>query len=171
MGQMQTISIRIPDEDFQWLLALQEPGAKTPSEKLRALVAQVRQQDMAKNDPDICSARMRSMAQPFIEAITSLERKTRVHSEVVSVVAERAPQLMATLVSSQLSSKQPEKEAKEVEAILVQQCFLLFKALLRSAVTSTPATYDNNVLDLYLPDIIELANIIANKKGKEIQNG
>ena len=34
MAQMQTLSIRLPDEDFQWLLSARPETGKTPSEKL-----------------------------------------------------------------------------------------------------------------------------------------
>lgn len=171
MGQMQTISIRIPDEDFQWLLALQEPGAKTPSEKLRALLAKVRQQETGLSDPELCSTWMRGLTQAFVDSVAALERKARVHSDLIGAVAECAPQIMATLASSRLTEQRAEKDAIEAEAVLTQQCFRLFAALLRTAVTSTPSTYDKKVLDRYLPDIIELASIISTRKGKELQNG
>lgn len=169
MGQMQTLSIRMPDEDFQWLLALQEPGARTPSEKLRALLAKARAQEAGMADPELCSAWMRSLAQPFVDSVGAVERKHRLHSYAVGVVAEKIPQIMATLASSRLSGSAT--DAIETEAVLMQQCFQLFSALLRTAVTATPSTYDKNVLDRYLPDIIELAGIISTRKEKELQNG
>lgn len=171
MAQMQTISIRIPDEDFQWLLKLQEPGAKTPSERLRALLARARQQETGMSDPELCSAWMRGLAQPFVDSIAALERKSKIHSDIVSAVAERVPQIMATLASARAAGNDAEKDATEAEATLTQQSFLLLTALLRTAVTSSPSTYDKKVLDRYLPDIIELASIISTRKGKELQNG
>jgi len=56
MAQMQTLSIRIPDEDFQWLSSLQEADAKTPSEKLRALLARIRKQEAGMTSPELCAA-------------------------------------------------------------------------------------------------------------------
>lgn len=171
MAQMQTISIRVPDEDFQWLLSLQQPSAKTPSEKLRALLSNARQQEAGMTNPELCSTWMRALAQPFMDAVTAFERKQKIHSDLVGAVSEWVPQIMATLVSSRLGGKRLQEEAVEVEAVLAQQCFRLLTTLLRAAITSVPATYDKEVLDRYLPDIIEIAAIISTRKGKELKNG
>lgn len=167
MAQMQTISIRIPDEDFHWLLTLQEPGAKTPSERLRALLAKVRQQEAGMADPELCSAWMRELAQPFIDSVSALERRQQRHSEVLRAISERIPQIMATLVSSRLPADAGDGAAIAAEALLTRQCMQLFATLLRSAVTTTPPTYDKDVLSTHLPDIIELAGIISTRSGKE----
>lgn len=171
MAQMQTISIRIPDEDFQWLLALQEPGAKTPSERLRALLARARQQEAGMSDPELCSAWMRGLVQPLVDSVAALERRHARHSEVVSAIAERVPQIMATLASSRMPGDGGPDAPVGIEALLTRQCMQLFTTLLRTAVTSTPPTYDRNVLNAHLPDIIELAGIISTRLGKESSNG
>ena len=170
MAHMQSISIRVPDEDFQWLLSLDEAGAKTPSEKLRALLARSRQQEAGMENPETCSAWLRALIQPFVDSISALERKQKSHSDLVSAVSESVPQIMATLASSRLSASDAPREAIEIEAVLAQQCFRLLTTLLRAAVTSVPAAYDKDVLDRYLPDIIEIAEIISTRKGKELKN-
>ncbi|MDG4595180.1 MAG: hypothetical protein P9F75_05740 [Candidatus Contendobacter sp.] len=171
MAQMQTLSIRIPDEDFQWLSSLQEADAKTPSEKLRALLARIRKQEAGMTSPEMCAAWMRTLARPFLDTVSVHERKHKIHSDLVSLVSESAPRIMATLISTRLSEDASQEEALDVEAVLAQQCFRLLTSLLRAAVTTHPATYDEDVLDRYLPDIIEIADIIATRKGKELNNG
>lgn len=166
MAQMQTVSIRVPDDDFQWLLSLEDPTARTPSEKLRALLAKARAQETEISHPELCSSWMRALAQPFVETISAHERKQKYHSDVISAVSEWIPQIMATLVSSRLSVKHAADEAVEIEAILAQQCFRLFTTLLRAAITSVPATYDKTVLDRHITDILEIAEIISTKKGR-----
>ena len=44
MAAMQTVSARIPIDELQWLATLEVQGANTPSDKLRALVTQLRRQ-------------------------------------------------------------------------------------------------------------------------------
>ncbi|HRD65072.1 MAG TPA: hypothetical protein PKY50_02870 [Candidatus Competibacter sp.] len=171
MAQMQTLSIRIPDEDFQWLSSLQEADAKTPSEKLRALLARIRKQEAGMTSPELCAAWMQALARPFADTVSVYERQHKIHSDLVGLVSEWIPRIMATLVSARLSEGASQKEALDVEAVLAQQCFRLFASLLRAAVTTHPATYDEGVLDRYLPDIIEIADIIATRKRKELNNG
>lgn len=171
MAQMQTISIRMPDEDFQWLLAQQEEGAKTPSEKLRALLAKARRQEAGMASHEACAAWMRGLAQPLVDDLAALERREKAHSDVVGGVAEWVPQLMATLISARPDGEPTLAQAAEMEAVLAQQCFRMLTGILRAAITSVPATYDKTVLDRYLPDIIEISEIISTRKGKELQNG
>lgn len=171
MAQMQTVSIRIPDEDFQWLLSRHESGARTPSEKLRALLARTRQQETGLSSPEACSAWVRSLMQPLVDEIGAHERKHRCHSDLIAAVAESVPQIMATLMAFRLSEEHAIEDATEAEAALARQCFRLLTMMLRLAVTSVPTTYDKNVLDGYLQDIIELADIISTRKGKESNHG
>ncbi|HEX8962589.1 MAG TPA: hypothetical protein VF801_06255 [Rhodocyclaceae bacterium] len=171
MAQMQTVSIRMPDEDFQWLLSLQDKGAKTPSEKLRALLTWARQQEAGMADPALCAMWMRSMVQPLVQGVAAFERGRKDHSDVVAAALEWTPQIMATLVSSRLAEGCKPADAVELEAVLGQQCFRLLIALLRAAVTSMPAVYDPGSLERHLPDVVEIAEIISNRKRKESENG
>ena len=169
MTQMQTISVRISDDDFQWLLSLPEPGAKTPSEKLRALVAKAREQDGG--DYKRCAGWMRGLTQPFTEAVADVDHRYGMHSDLVAAVAEAVPQIMAIMITERPEGAHANEKAVEVEAALASERFRLFSGLLRSAITSTPATYDKQVLDDYLPDILEIAEILSTRKEREPKNG
>ena len=123
--------------------------------------------------PETCAAWMRSLIQTFIDSVSALERSQKTHSDLVGAVAEWAPQIMATLAVSRLSERgqaDAAREAVDVEAVLAQQSFRLLTTLLRTAVTRVPPVYDPGVMDRYLPDIIEIAEIIATRKGKEADN-
>ena len=52
MAQIQTASIRRPDEDFQWLLSLEESNARMSSEKSRALRQRPRREQSECHDAD-----------------------------------------------------------------------------------------------------------------------
>ncbi|MFY9260131.1 MAG: hypothetical protein WAO71_06415 [Gallionella sp.] len=171
MAQMQTISIRIPDDDFQWLLSVAEAKAKTPSEKLRYLLSRAREQEAGRVDYRRCATWMRELAQPFADGVGDVERQHKIHSDLVAAVCEHVPQIMSTLVSEHPAAESDESKMREVEAQLAQQCFRLLTAILRIGVTSSPATYDKQVLNPYLDDIIEIATIISTRKNKEVSNG
>ena len=171
MAQMQTISIRIPDDDFQWLLSMAEPGARTPSEKLRALVTRAREQGAGLSDYRRCAAWMRELVQPFTEAVADVERKHKIHSVLLATISEHVPQIMATLISEAPAGAQDLEKAREAEALLAQQTFRLLAALLRAGVTSNPLTYNQQVFGSQLDDILEIAAIISTRKEKEPTNG
>jgi len=181
MAQMQTVSIRLPDEDFQWLLSAQEGAGKTPSEKLRMLVARVRQQESGLSNPDVCAEWMRSLVQPMMNAVATWERQHKEHSELMSAVLDTVPRIMAIVLSGQRQPPGPREsgdggermacDLHEIEAALAQQSFRLLTSLLRAAVTTNPAVYDKEAIDRYLPDILEITEIISTRKDKERKNG
>ncbi len=47
---MQTVSVRIPEDDLAWLVELQLPDATSPSDKIRALIADARRRGKGAND-------------------------------------------------------------------------------------------------------------------------
>jgi hypothetical protein len=172
MAQMQTVSIRLPDEDFQWLLSTQEAAGKTPSEKLRALVLRVRQQESGLADPDTCSEWLRSLIQPTASAVATWERKRKEHSDIMSAALEIVPRIMSLLISARPGGgEEGDGGWRGIEADLAQQCFRLLATLLRAAVTSVPVVYDRESIERYLPGIVEITEIITSQREKERKNG
>lgn len=174
MAQMQTVSIRLPDEDFHWLLSTQEAAGKTPSEKLRGLVTRVRQQESGLNDPEVCAEWARGLVQPLSNAVAAWERRHKAHSDILSAVLDVVPKIMVILVSSRPGAEEgasEEESLREIEAALSQQCFRLFATLLRAAVTSVPAVYEKEAIERYLPEIVEITDIIVTRREKERKNG
>lgn len=170
MAQMQTVSIRLPDDDYQWLLSLEEGSAKTPSEKLRALVQRTRQQEAGLHDPERCSAWMRSLVQPATDALSAIERHQQRHSDLLTAVLEHVPQIMAAILAARLPADSV-RECAETEALVAQRCFRLFSAVLRGAVTSNPAAFNGDSYERHMPDIMELAQIISSRRRKETNHG
>ena len=72
--QMQTVSARLPSEDLQWLSALELPGAVTPSDKLRALIAQIRKQHEGALDYSACLAWLRDLLSSFVIELRGIEQ-------------------------------------------------------------------------------------------------
>jgi hypothetical protein len=167
---MQTLSVRISSEDLQWLSSLQIAGAATPSDKLRALIAQMRKQDEGTMDYTACVAWLRELLGPFVLSLREVENRHRLHSDAINTVIEWVPQIMATLLAERRFGKDAAGHAKDVEAALVQRCFQLFATLMRLGVTPTAECYDPHVIERHLPKVIELANLISadRKLRKEI---
>src|SRR5262245_34581835 len=97
--QMQTLSARIPTEDMEWLIGLDVHGAATPSDKHRPLIGQMRRQYEGTLDYQRGLGWLRDLVAPFVTAIRTVEHENRMHSEVLTLVAEALPQIMATLLS------------------------------------------------------------------------
>ena|SRR5438105_15824075 len=159
--QMQTLSARIPTEDLEWLVGLQIQGAVSPSDKLRSLIGQLRRQDEGSLDFQRSLAWLRDLVAPFISAIRTLEHHSRMHSEVLTIVAEALPQIMATLLSERGLTSDAAKRAIEVEEIVVQRCLQMLTSILRLAVTRDAACYNPKVIDMHMGSVLEIAEIVA----------
>jgi len=159
--QMQTLSARIPSEDMEWLAGLDIQGAVSPSDKLRALIGQMRRQYEGTLDYQGSLSWLRDLVAPFVTAIRALEHQNRMHSEALTLVAEALPQIMATLLSERGLATDAKRRAIEVEEIVVQRCFQLLTSIMRLAVTREAACYNPAVIDTHVGSVLEIAEIVA----------
>ena len=164
--QMHTLSARVPTEDLEWLASLEMQGASSPSEKLRALITQMRKQHQGSLDYAAGVAWMRELASSFVTQLRAAEHRSRMHSEAVALIAESLPALMATLMSERSFPKDAKNRLIEVEDVLVQRSFHLLVALLRLAVTQQPNCYDPAVVSRYADQAIELAEVVGTLRNK-----
>jgi hypothetical protein len=164
MAAMQTVSARIPVEDLQWLATLEVQGATTPSDKLRALVAQLRRQHEGALEYSASLQWMRDLVAPFVTAVGTFEHRQGKHSEVVRLISDWVPQLMAILVSENNLGREPLRKAQEIEEKLVARAVQLLMGLLRLGVTPGADCYDPPALEKYLPPIIELSALIDSSR-------
>src|SRR4029434_6898663 len=133
--QMVTLSARIPSDDMEWLHGLDIQGAVSPSDKVRALISQMRRQQEGTLDYERSLRWLRDLVSPFVTAIRALENHNRMNSDVLTLTAEWLPQIMATFLSERSLAKDSKKRAVEVEDIIVQGCMQLLTSLMRLAVT------------------------------------
>jgi hypothetical protein len=157
---MQTLSARIPAEDIEWLASLDIEGTVSPSDKLRALIAQMRRQYEGTLDYERSLSWLRDLVAPFVIGIRALEHNNRMHSEVLTLTAEWLPQVMATILSERALAKDAKKRAVDVEEIVVQRCFQLLGSIMRLAVTREAACYNPAVIDKHISTVLEIANIV-----------
>src|SRR5262249_29420567 len=155
--QMQTLSARIPMDDMEWLAGLDVQGAVSPSDKLRALIAQMRRQHDGTLDYAGSLEWLRDLVTPFVSGVRAFEHHNRMHSEVITLAAEWLPQVMATLLTERgLAQDSKGQDAKvqdaraqdakahaiDVEDIVVQRCLQFLASIMRLAVTRDAACYN-----------------------------
>lgn len=159
--QMQTLSVRVPSEDIQWLASLEVPGAVTPSDKLRALIAQMRRQHQGTMDYAACVAWLRDLLAPFVVAIREVEHRQKIHSDAINAVIEWVPQIAATLLAERRFADEGAKNVTALEDALIQRCFQLTTTLLRLGITPRAECYDPSAIERHLGRVLELADLIS----------
>jgi hypothetical protein len=163
-AQMQTLSARVSSEDVAWLASLQIDGAITPSDKLRALIGQMRKQHEGALDYAACSAWLRDLLSPAVTDVRAFEHQQRMHSAAVAAILEWAPQVMATLLSQHRFEGDGTAGAVAFEASVMQQSFQMLAALLRLGVTPGADCYAPGIIDKHLPRVLELAQLISTNR-------
>ena len=170
--QMQTLSVRIPTEDMEWLLSLDMQGALSPSDKLRALIGQIRRQHEGTLDYQRSLSWLRDLVAPFVTAIRAVEHENRMHSEALTLTAEALPPIMATLLSERGLTRDAKSRAIDIEEIVVQQSLRLLTSILRLAVTSDAGCYSPTVIDSHVRSVLEIAEIVTQtRRTRENKHG
>jgi hypothetical protein len=175
MAAMQTVSARISSEDLVWLASLEVAGATTPSDKIRALIGQLRRQHEGSSDFASGLAWMRELVAPVMARVGALEHHQGNHSEIVRLLGEWVPQCMAVFLAQANLPADGRKPAVQLEEQLATRAFQLLSGVLRLGLTPTTDCYDPRVLDRHLPHVLELAAIIAAQRSpastKETKHG
>ena len=171
MPPMQALSARVSSEDFEWLVSLDIPGANTPSDKVRALLQQLRKQHEGSADYEAALAWMRELVAPAMAGIGAFEHRAGVHSDLVRLMGEWAPQCMALLLASQVRGGQKQASAWALEEQLAQRAFQVISSVLRIAMPPDTDVYDPKHLNRHLPAALELASRISQERAKEKNDG
>lgn len=160
------VSVRISQEDFDFISHLQIDGANTPSEKIREILYQARidhQKD--KNYPTVLT-QTEEMLFAAKHQLLTLEKTLGIHSHILARTFELVPDLMATL-----ASEYPQSADKAVlvdyEKQVMWRIVRLMDSVLQLAVTAKGAGYDDKVLH-ELQNTLNLANIIYNTHQNDI---
>lgn len=156
------LSVRIPQDDFEWLTALDIKGALTPSDKLRAIIQRHRREHDGSQSYELALGWLREIAQPFAHEVAAYEHRSSTRSEVVAIMLEWVPQLMALLASEHIPGDAGPLRARQVEDMLLQRGVALLGALLRLGISPSGYTYDEAAIAEQLPRLGKLVDAVRN---------
>lgn len=154
---MLPLSVRLPDDLYEWLAIFPMEGATTVSDKLRLAVAHLRRTQGGAADYLGTLAMYRDLGRSTRESVAQLAQSSGQHSEVLAALLEHIPALTAALHSAPLNSVD---DAKQLEAQLVGRTLQLAETLLRQAVTQQAAAYDPQVIAKHSARLLELARVL-----------
>ena len=164
------LSVRITDEDAEFLAGLDLAGASTPSEKIRALIAQARQRYEGARSYETSLALVRELIEPVGQNLRARELKSRHRSELIADTLYWLPDLVAFLMAGPAAraGKQEASELTEFEAGISHRIFRFIEAVLRLGVTAKAPCYDPDVVASGLGGTLELAQLIlANRQPRK----
>lgn len=161
-----TISARISHEDAEFLSQLSIQDAKTPSDKLRAIITEARQRGTRKADYTGSLQMIQEIITPIMQTIRKTEVENQIHSELITRLAEWMPDTVAFLVSSISEPDQQniKQQMYQLEQGLTDRLFRLIEAILQLAVTGRCACYDQDVMNRHIDPVLDLCRIITDRK-------
>ena len=150
-GNRIPVSVRITQEDADFIAELKIEGANTPSEKIRELLKQARL----------------AHTQTARRNVLNAEKQAGVHSHIVARLFEQLPDLAATLAAD-LPEEAAQPDLQKYERELMWRIVRLTDSILQLAVTGKGAAYDDTVLQ-QLENTLKLADIVrrASEVGAE----
>ncbi|GAB6904243.1 conserved hypothetical protein [Desulfosarcina cetonica] len=157
-----TISARISDEDAAFLSGLAMGDAKTPSDKLRAIIAEARQRSQHTADYAGSLQAVQDMVQPVLRLMRNTEVENQVHSEVMSRFSEWIPDALAFLISSFSTADDEHRveHLRQLESGVVDRLIRLMTAVLQLSITDQCACYDPAIMKAKIGPVLELSRII-----------
>ena len=156
------LSVRLSDEDAAFLAALDIRDAATPSEKLRALLADAREAAEARIDAASASARFQRSFEATAQAIRRFELGGQRRSALLAEALQRVPELAGLLAAGPAAVKSG-REAGAFEALedrVAERAFALLESLLRLGVTRTAPCYTPDAIARRIDPVLELGSLI-----------
>ena len=158
------ISVRISQEDADFIANLQVEGANTPSEKIRELLKQARQSYTQPQDYGTALAQAEQFLQNAKRDVLHAEKELGVHAHILARLFELLPDLTATLVADVPTESELEA-LKKYEREVMWRIVRLTDSILQLAVTAKGAAFDDSVL-AQLENTLNLAHIIRQRDEK-----
>ena len=152
------ISVRISQEDADFIAELKIEGANTPSEKIRELLTQARLAHSQTHDYGTALAAQEQFFQVARRDVLRAEKEWGIHSHIVARLFEQLPDFAATLAAD-LPENAQAADLKRYECELMRRIVRLTDSILQLAVTGKGAAYDDTVLQ-QLENTLKLAKIV-----------
>ncbi|MGF1463894.1 MAG: hypothetical protein ACFB2Z_12175 [Maricaulaceae bacterium] len=161
---MVPLSVRISEADAEFLAKRTLSGAKTPSEKLRAILASERQRWEGGHDFAAAAALAEDLLHPALERARAAPSG---RSELVHTLYERAPEVFALLMAEAPAADADPRAWTAFEARLADQVIALCEAVVRLALTRTSRTHDPALFAGRLDALFELVDLAGKARQPE----
>ncbi len=161
-----SMSVRVSEEDAQFLATLEMPGATTPSDKLRAIIDDARQRRLGAQDFQACLGMLERLTAPARRQVRAVEHEKDLGSELVDTAFEWLPHSLAWMITScgdDAPANQDVARLRQFENGLAGRVFALLERILRLGVTKRCRCYDPGAIRTRLAPILEIARLIESQ--------
>lgn len=163
------VSVRLSQEEVEFLARLEIQGANTPSEKLRAIIHETRQR---MEEPDDFAQAIKDVNQwlsPVFLALQQSESEQELYSSLMASVRDWLPELLAFVLSNgpRVGQRQDLPSLQTLERGVTERLFRILESLLQQAMPSRCRCYDPDVLRQRSELVTELAQTLLQVKEQQ----
>lgn len=158
------ISVRITEQDAEFLANLNLQDAVTPSDKIRAILKQARERHERSFDYQGQFRNAQDLISPAIEMIKTHECDQTSYSEVINKVSDWLTETLAFLMSSASAPGGGKINLGSLEKGITERVFRLFESIMRMGITKEAPCYDTSVIHNNISPVLELADIISKQQ-------
>ena len=164
VGKSVPLSVRVSPADAAFIEQMDIEGAGTPSEKVRALLAEARRRRESFSDYSSCLGMVQEMLAPTHQRLRAAEHREHVHSELVFELTQWMPEALAYLLTSLDEDVPDSAELEAFEQGVAERLFRLIENVIRMNVTERCHGYDPEVVAKRIPPVIELVRVIQMRR-------
>ncbi len=167
MGKTVPLSVRISHEDAEYLARLETENSKTPSDKVRAIIAERRRLSLDEQSSyvQVCSW-LENILNPTSLTLKEIQNQEEQHSELIRIVLERLPELFAYILATG-NVVQSKQDLAKLERELSERVFRLIESILRLGVTEKSPCIDKKAISSRIGPSMEILEVIQNRLKKE----
>ena len=158
-----SISARISQEDAEFISQLSIEGATTPSDKVRAIIADAKRRSLGNNDYLSTLKQLRELVEPNLNHIREAEFHSEMHSELITMLYEYLPDMLACLVSGTDQGMDAEALVA-LEKNCAERLFRLTEAMLLLKVRKASVGYQSEPVEKLVSQIAQLALDLEKRK-------
>lgn len=161
-GKMVQMGVRLPQDDAAFIAGLVVEGASTPSDKLRAIIAQARRREAGIGDYKGALAITEEMLAPVRTWVREAELHQQVHSELVMRTLDWLGEMVAFCMAghTHLSTEYEQQDLDIFEKQLMTRLFRIIDSVMQMAVSSHGSCYNQERLNEQVLPVLDLAQVI-----------
>ena len=161
-NKMVQIGVRIPQDDATFISQLKVEGANTPSDKLRAIIAQARKREHGLRDYKECLSTIDEFLMPVRNHVREIELHQEIHSEFVFRTLDWLSEVLAFCLVSRtdLEATQSKESLEHFEQQLSSRIFRIMESVLQMGVTPRGPCYQPDLISANLQQVLDIANVI-----------
>lgn len=160
MQKTVPISVRITQEDAEFIARLKIDDAITPSDKIRALIRDARLQHGRQRGYEGQLAQALDELRGVMQQVKTQERESHTHSELVNVFLDWLAEAFAYTAAVDINTAKEKTALPQLEEGIADRCFRLLEALARMGVTSRAPCYDKDIISKGFQPLAELTRLV-----------